>query len=326
MDHNTFPPRKDLTIQFAHVAYAFEKGFAARDTGIRHFQTWTPEDTLKRAHEADVLVISGFWCEEILQHATKLRFIQVLSVGYEQFDLGALRQRGIRLANGTGVNRNAVSEHTMALMLAFTRQLHTARDNQARHHWRGMISEIERREQELGGRTVVVMGLGDIGSRIARLARAFGMKVIGLKRDPDTHVGSADEVRNARDFLDVVPEADFVVLACPLTEETRGIVDEQVLAAMPAHSRLINVARGGCVDEAALIAALERGAIAGAGLDTTAEEPLPAGSPLWDMENVIVTPHTGGETERYEENLFDILIENIGRLERGDFPLLNQRI
>ena len=116
-----------------------------------------------------------------------------------------------------------------------------------------------------------------------------------------------------------------VVLACPLTGETRGLIGAEALAAMPAHSRLINVSRGGCVDEHKLIEALEAGEIAGAGLDTVAEEPLAETSPLWAMENVVITPHTGGETERYEDNLFDILLDNIDRLWRGEFPLRNQR-
>jgi phosphoglycerate dehydrogenase-like enzyme len=325
MTDRPFPDKDTLTIQFAHVAYAFADAFAARSTGIAHFQTTTPEDTLARLPEADVLVISGFWRPELAERATKLRFIQVLSVGYEQFDLDDLRARGIHLANGSGVNKNAVSEHALALMLSFTRQVHLSRDNQHKCHWRGMMGDISRREQELGGKRLVIYGLGDIGARIARLARAFGMHVTGIKRDTSAHDSSADEVREPSAFHDALAQADFVVLACPLTEETRGLIGSRELAVMPAHSRLINVARGGCVDENALIAALERGEIAGAGLDTVAQEPLPDASPLWGMENVLITPHTGGETERYEENLFDILLENIEHLQRGEFPLRNQR-
>lgn len=325
MTASQLPDRQDLTIQFAHVAYAFDETFAARETGISHFQTRSYEDTLARAGDADVLVISGFWRPEILEHATRLKFIQVLSVGYEQFDLDDLRGRGIHLANGAGVNKNAVSEHALSLMLSFTRQLHQARDNQHAKRWRGMVGDISAREQELGGKTVVVYGLGDIGARIARLCKAFGMRVIGIKRDTASHDGSADEVLAPNAFLDILPAADFVVLACPLTPETRGLVGASELAAMPAHARLINMARGGCVDQPALVDALKAGQIAGAGLDTVAEEPLPEASPLWEMENVVITPHTGGETERYEENLFDILMDNVERLWRNDFPLRNQR-
>lgn len=325
MTDRPLPDRSNLTIQFAHSAYAFAETFAKRNTGIDHFQTWTPEDTLDRVDEADVLVISGFWRGEIAARAARLRFIQVLSVGFEQFDLDDLQARGIHMANGSGVNKNAVSEQAMALVLALTRQLHLARDNQHKKHWRGMISDIALREEELGGKTMVIYGLGDIGSRLARLARAFDMHVIGIKRDTSSHDGSAHEVQAPDAFLSVLPQADFVVLACPLTAETRGLIGSETLAAMSPHARLINVARGGCVDEEALIAALKSGQIAGAGLDTTSEEPLPDGSPLWQMENVVLTPHTAGETERYEENLLDVLMENLDRLWRNELPLRNQK-
>lgn len=325
MSDPSFPRKQDLTIQFAHPAYAFADTFGPRSDGISFFQTRTLDEALARVSEADILVISGLWRPEFLERADKLRFVQVLSVGYEQFDLDALRSRGIHMANASGVNRNAVSEQAMALLLAMTRHLPQARDNQHKRHWRGMISDIAAREQEVGGKTLVIYGLGDIGARISRLARAFGMRVIGIKRDVTRHDGSADEVRPPEAFLGTLPEADFVVLACPLTDQTRGLIGPNELAAMPAHARLINVARGGCVDEDALIEALQSGGIAGAGLDTTAEEPLPEDSPLWAMQNVLVTPHSAGETERYEQNLFDILLENIDRLQRGAFPLLNQK-
>ena len=191
MTDRVLPDRDNLTIQFAHVAYAFAETFKGRGSGISHFQTHSYEDTLARVNEADILVISGFWRPELLEHASRLKFIQVLSVGYEQFDLDDLRARGIHLANGAGVNKNAVSEHALSLMLSFTRQLHQARDNQHKKHWRGMLGDIALREQELGGKTLVIYGLGDIGSRIARLARAFGMHVIGIKRDTADHDGTA---------------------------------------------------------------------------------------------------------------------------------------
>lgn len=324
-DSRPFPPQAETKIQFAHSAYALAERFAARKTGIAHFQTWSVEETMERVGEADVLVTSGFWRPETLPRAGKLRFVQVPAVGYEQFDLEQLRARGVHLANGSGVNKNAVSEHAMALILAFARHLHLGRDNQHKHHWRGMLGEISAREEELGGKTLVIYGLGDIGSRLARLARAFDMHVIGIKRDTANHDGSAHEVLAPGQFATALQKADFCVLACPLTVETADLVDAQMLTALPRHARLINVARGGCVDEPALISALQNGEIAGAGLDTTQQEPLPADSPLWDMENVILTPHTAGETQRYEENVIDLLAENLQRLWRDEFPLLNQR-
>ena len=321
-----FPPKSETIIQFAHTAYALAERFALRNTGIDHFQTWTLEDTLDRAGDADVLVVSGLWRPELLERATRLKFIQVPAVGFDNFDLDALAARDIHLANGAGVNKNAVSEHAIALILSFTRQLHAARDNQRKRYWRGMESDISKREEELGGKTLLIYGLGDIGARIARLSGAFGMHVIGIKRDVSNHDGSAHEVHGPETFHNHLPRADFVVLACPLTAETAGLIDARALRAMSPTSRLINVARGGCVDQDALIDALKSGGIAGAGIDTTATEPLPDASPLWQFDNVILTPHTGGETRAYEENVIDILMENLDRLWRGERPLVNERV
>ena len=323
-DPHRLPGDDALVVHFAHVAYRFAERFALRRTGIGHFQTWSRDDTLARIGEAHVLVLSGFWSDEMLGHAANLRFIQACGAGYDQFGLDTLRARGIRLANGSGVNRNAVSDHAMALLLALTRHVHTGRDRQREHAWRGMISDLGRREEELAGKTMVVYGLGAIGSRLARLARAFEMRVVGIKRDSANHDGSADEVRTPDRFLESLAEADAVALTCPLTPQTEHLIDAAALARMKPGAYLINVARGRCVNEPDLVAALERGAIAGAGIDTTWEEPLATDSALWDLENAIITPHTAGETRKYEDNVLDVLIGNIRRLQRGEDVLFNQ--
>ena len=186
-----------------------------------------------------------------------------------------------------------------------------------------MISDLGRREEELAGKTMVIYGLGAIGSRLARLARAFDMKVIGIKRDTANHDGSADEVRSPDRFLASLAEADVVALTCPLTPQTQNLIDAAALERMQPGAYLINVARGHCVNEPDLVTALERGAIAGAGIDTTWEEPLSPDSPLWDLENALITPHTAGETRQYEDNVVDILVENVRRLQRGEGVLVN---
>ncbi len=313
---------QDVTIHFAHPAYRLAERFAARDTGVGHFQTWDRAALKARIGEADVLVISGFWDNALLNHAKRLRFIQVCAAGYDAFDLDALKARGIRLANASGVNVNAVSEHAMALVLAFTRKLAEARDNQKKAFWRGMISEIARREDELPGKTMLIYGLGAIGSRLARLARAFGVRVIGIKRNVTQGNDAVDELHGPGDLLSLLPQSDFLVLTCPLTPETRGLIGAPQFAAMKPSAVLINVARGPCVDEAALIEALRKGRIAGAGIDVTEAEPLDAASPLWRFDNVILTPHTAGETQAYEENVIDILQENLKRLAAGRTDLL----
>jgi phosphoglycerate dehydrogenase-like enzyme len=322
MPDSLLPDRPNLTVAFAHAAYRLADEFASRSLDVRHFEVRGFDALRERAPEMDVLVVSGLWRNELLEAAPKLRFIQSIGAGTDQFPRDLLRQRGIRLASAQGVNERAVSEHAMALILALARQLHLARDNQAKAEWRGMISDRTKREDELQGKTLVIVGLGRIGTRLARLARAFDIRVIGVKRSPQP-VAKVDRLVTPDRLAEVLPEADFVALTSPLTPETEGLIGAAELAAMRPQSYMINVARGRVVDEPALIDALERGVIAGAGLDTFYDEPLPPSSPLWRMPQVLITPHTAGETRRYEENVIDILLDNLGRLWSGKSELTN---
>jgi len=149
------------------------------------------------------------------------------------------------------------------------------------------------------------------------------MRVIGTKRDPGSGGENAHDVFSNGRLGEVLPLADFVALTCPLTPKTEGLINAQTLALMKPSAFLINVARGKVVDESALIAALASGKIAGAGLDCKVEEPLPNGLPLWDVPNVLITPHTAGETRKYEDNVIDLLLENLDRLWRGETELKN---
>jgi phosphoglycerate dehydrogenase-like enzyme len=318
-----FPAKDKLSICFAHVAYRLDERFRAFDPGIASFAVREPETLAARIGEADVLVVSGMWRNSLLEQATRLKYIQAIGAGTDQFPRDELARRGIRLASARGVNYRAVSEHAMALILALARRLPEARDNQAKRHWRGMIGDLAGREDELGGKTLLIVGLGQIGGRLAELARAFEMRVVGLRRNP-AGGGPADAVRAMSDLHAVLPEADFVALTCPLTAETENLIDAAALGLMKPSAYLINAARGRVVDEAALIAALGGGRIAGAGLDVTVEEPLAADSPLWDMAQVLITPHTAGETRRYEDNVIEILQDNLARLWAGNGALRNQ--
>jgi len=303
-----------------------EERYAARDPKVKYFQTWSPEDTMNRIEEADVFVCSGFWDNALLERATKLKYIQSIGAGYDQFPLDELKKRGIRLANASGVNQNAVAEHAMSLILGLNRHIHTGRDNQNNRTWRGMLGDLTKREDELIGKTILIVGMGAIGSRLARFAKAFDMKVVATKRDPSTAEGPADQVVTPGKLGELVPEADFVALTCPLTPETTNIVDAGVLSAMKSTAYLINVARGQCVDEPALAEALKSGSIQGAGIDHFWNEPLEEKSVFWGMSNVIITPHTGGETRLYEERVIDILNDNLGRLWNGETELRNEII
>jgi phosphoglycerate dehydrogenase-like enzyme len=317
-------PAEKTVICFAHVAYQLHERFSALETGIDSFAARDPETLMKRVDEADVLVISGLWQNRLLDQTKRLRFIQSIGAGTDQFPREEFASRGIRLASARGVNARAVAEHAMALMLALSRRLPEARDNQSQRVWRGMIGDLSQREDELGGKTLLVVGLGDIGGRLAHLAKAFDMCVVGLRRHPAFGRGAADAVHAMEELSSLLPDADFVALTCPLTAETENLIDAEALSRMKPTSHLVNIARGRVVDEAALVEALTTHKIAGAGIDVTAEEPLAPSSPLWAMQHVLITPHTAGETRRYEDNVIEILRDNLGRLWRGEEQLRNQ--
>ena len=323
MKNRPLPARDQLTICFAHAAYRMGERFGQRETGLRHFEVRNLVDLQARIGEADVLVVSGLWRDELVRSASRLAFIQSISAGTDQYGLDVLRAAGIRLASAQGANERAVAEHAMALILALARKLPMARDNQAARHWRPMISAIPEREDELGGKTLVIVGMGRIGSRLARLARAFDMRVVAVKRDPTRGGEAADSVVANDRMRDVLPEADFVALTCPLTPETTNLFNADALAAMTPRASLVNVARGAVVDETALVAALEEGRIAAAAIDCVREEPLPASAALWGTKNLLITPHTAGETQRYEDNVIDLLLENLERQWRGEAQLQN---
>lgn len=318
-----WPNERDLTIGFAHAAYQLGAEFAARGRAAVSFEVRTFDELKARAPEADVLVVSGLWRNELIASCPNLRFVQSISAGTDQFDKIAFAEAGIRLASAQGGNERAVAEHAMALILGLTRQIHLARDNQVAKFWRPMIGDRSRREDELGGKTLVIVGLGRIGLRLAALASAFGMRVVGVRRQPRPEP-NVDVVVTPEHLPEVLAEADIVALTCPLTPETEGLIGKAALAKMRPDALLINVARGRVVDEQALLAALAEARIAGAGLDCFHDEPLPADSPFWTLPNVIVTPHSAGETRAYEANVVDILLDNLGRLARGEAGLRNQ--
>ncbi|MFA5522332.1 MAG: D-2-hydroxyacid dehydrogenase [Castellaniella sp.] len=326
MTSRTLPPRDQITLCFAHAAYRMKERFDARNTGMRSVEVRTADDLQAAAGQADVMVVSGMWTNDLIAQAPRLAFVQSISAGVDQYSREQFEAAGIRLASAQGANERAVAEHAMGLMLSLSRQISLARDNQRNRFWRGMISEIARREDELGGKTLVIVGMGRIGSRLAQLARAFDMHVIGVKRDITRGVEAANEAMPQAELGQALARADYVALTCPLTPDTEGLMDAVAFAAMKPSAYLVNVARGRVVDETALMEALHNGTIAGAAIDCTHEEPLPEGSPLWDCPDLIITPHTAGETRRYEDNVIDILLENLERLWKGEAGLRNQII
>ncbi len=319
---SVMPADAGPSICFAHASYRLAEEFTSRGAPYPFREVRTPEQLDDVISEAEILCISGLWRPELLSKAGRLRLIQATSAGVDQFDARALASKGIRLCSARGVNAPSVAQHAMALMLAIVRQLPQARDRQAREAWRGMISDRALREGELDGKTLLIVGYGTIGRRIATLARAFGMEVIAVGRSA---VGAPDDVKIVRpaELPEALPSADMVCLTCSLNESTRGLFDRRMLSHMKPAAWLLNLSRGAVVVEADLIEALRSENIAGAALDCFETEPLPSTSPFWTMQNVIVTPHTGGETNQMERRFIDLLLENIARLDAGR-ELLNE--
>ena len=310
-------------ILVAHEYYAIGTELEKRPAAPPCTQVSTFAELEQAVVQAEVLVVSMLWQNALLARAPNLRLIQSVSSGVEQFDLEQLKERGIRLCNARGANAAVVAEHALALLLSLSRRLYEARDDQNRAHWSGIGMDPRPRLRELTGSSVLIIGMGSIGNRLARLCMALGMQVSSM-RHSDQPLAVPGVTRIARGSLHAgLAQADYVVLTCPLTPQTTGLIDAAAFAAMKSDACLVNVARGRVVDEAALIDALRGGRIAGAAIDTCVEEPLPPQSPLWSLPNLVMTSHVAGETQFYERNMVNILLANIAALETGG-TLVNQ--
>lgn len=254
-----------------------------------------------------------------LGDAPRLRWIQSWSAGVDWLlepDAPVDLPKGLLLTSASGVHPVPIAEHVFALLLAVARGLPVHLRAQHEATW---DPEAAADVFELEGRRMVLLGVGEIGTRIARIAAAFGMFVTAVRHHPEGEdpEGVARTVGTDA-LLDVLPEADVLVVTLPLTDETRGMVGAGALAALPAHAVLINVGRGEVVDEGALVAALQHGRIGAAGLDVFEDEPLPKDSPLWSLDNVIVTPHVAGLTPHYADRALALFLDNLGRYRRGE--------
>jgi phosphoglycerate dehydrogenase-like enzyme len=231
-------------------------------------------------------------------------------------------RRDLVVTNASEVHGGVVAEHAFALLLALAKQLNRARDMQREHHWSldALLAESPVPRTVVGA-TLVLVGLGAIGRRVAAMAKAFGMRVIGVRQDPARGGEHTDRVVGFDEIDEVLAEADFVLLAAPVTESTRNMINRKRLALLKRSAYLINVARGALVDEAALIEALREKSIAGAALDVFVEEPLPQSSELWRLQNAIITPHSAGLNERLWELQYSVLLENLRRFRAGEMLL-----
>lgn len=252
---------------------------------------------------------------DMLDQCVSLRLLYVMSAGVDHLPFEQLHRRGITVCNASGIHGEQMAEHALGVMIAFSRQLGSSIRNQSRRLWK-----IPDGLDELSDKTLCIIGAGRIGRRIAEAASVFGMRVIGLKRKPEPLPGF-ERIYDMSRLHEALSDSDYVILLTPLTPETVNLMGAPEFAAMKKTAVFLNLSRGETVDEDALIAALKRGQIAGAGLDVFRREPLPPESKLWGMENVIVTPHIAGMTRNYVARSINHFIKNLLLFRNGQPPL-----
>jgi phosphoglycerate dehydrogenase-like enzyme len=274
-----------------------------------HEVTLARTPAAEREAVVDAPVVTGVDVDaSLLERAASLRLFAGMYAGYGHLPLDALRDHDVAVTTASGVHAPNVAEHVLASILAFVREFPTAFERQRDGEWRHFQAH------ELAGATVTVVGMGAIGQGVVERLRGFDVETVGVRHSPEKG-GPADEVVGPDALGDALARTDYLVLACPLTDETRGLVDHEAFRTLPPEAVLVNVARGPVVDTDALVAALRSNEIRGAALDVTDPEPLPEGHPLWTLSNVLVTPHNAGHTPRYYERLADIVAENVRRID-----------
>ncbi len=268
--------------------------------------------------EADILFGSPAFSPAILAKSKTLKLVHVGSTGVDGYMIPEFQQSDIILVNSRGVHGTTVADHAVAMLLALSRGFHDAWKDRRHKKWDPQGQSIV----NLPGKTAGLLGLGAIGMEVAARCKAFGMRVIGIRRNPQQSE-AVDLVLPPSGLDQLLSESDFVVCSLPLTKETRHLLTIREFSLMKPSAFFINVGRGAVVKEEDLISALSQGLIKGAGLDVFEEEPLAAESPLWDMPNVIMTPHSAGFDEEHAKNTFDIFLKNLVRFQQG-LPLINQ--
>lgn len=268
--------------------------------------------------KAEVLVTyGGNLTEELLAQAKKLKWIMVLAAGLDKLPLRAIKERGIILTNARGIHKIPIGEFILAFMLQYVKKFPFFHQEKEKHHWSRDV-HIE----ELNGQTLLVVGAGSIGSHIAKLAKAFGMRTLGIKRSM-TEDANFDEIHTLDKLHDVLPEADFVVSVLPSTRETKNVFTKQQFTLMKKSSVFINVGRGDAVNEEDLLQALNERVIAHAYLDVFQEEPLPEDHPFWTCEYITITPHITGVTRPYLERAMEIFVKNLHIYLNGNGRMIN---
>ena len=290
-------------------------------TNVRIVAGLSREAALERAQEADG-IDARFATAEFLAKAPNVRWVQSMSAGVDRY-MGVkalVDDDRIVMTNQKGAYGPAIADHVFAMVLSHARDLRFYADRQREGTWaRG---GNDGKAYALQGRTLLVLGLGGIGSEVALRGHAFGMRVLATRRTEAEKPEYVERVGKPEDTLELLAEADVVVLCVPLTPETENLIDARALAAMKPGAVLVNIARGKVVDTQALLAALDSGRLGGACLDVTEPEPLPKDHPLWLHPRVLITPHVAADAELSGERAFAVLQENLRRFGAGE-PLVN---
>lgn len=296
-------------------------------TPIREFLTAQPDVTfticrtedelMKEIPQAEVLITLPF-TEDMLAAAPKLKWVQCLRAGVDGYPFAAMKKRALYLTNGKGLHRNHMAEYSIAMMILFARNLHVFQRQQGESNWRRNVPQ-----DEIFGKTVGILGFGAIGDTLATRAKAMGMRVLALKRTP-IQTTNVDQWFTPDQTTEFLGQADYLVNLLPNTPATQHALNADSFAAMKDSAVLISIGRGKTVDEQALIQALQTGSIRGLAADVFEIEPLPEESPLWQMENVVLTPHICGESVHYLEKGVEILEKNFARYQDNPKTLINQ--
>ena len=279
------------------------------DHEVAHARTPAEERDLV----ANARVVTGITVDEDrIPAADRLELFACTFAGTDHVPVDALVEHGVAVTNAGGIHAPGIAEATVGNMLVFARRLHAGWRRKSNAEWRHFQSF------EFADSTVAVIGLGSIGQHVVERLRGFDVETIGVRYTPSKG-GPTDEVVGFEPDAvhDALARSDYVVLACPLTDRTRELIGGDELATLPPHAVLVNAARGGIVDTDALVSALRTGGIRGAALDVTDPEPLPADHPLWDLENCLITPHTGGHTPKHWDRLAAVVADNVAALDAG---------
>ena len=297
---------------------------------LEGFKPFDPEQMAPVLENCEVMVTFRV-PRDLPSRAPRLRWVHLMSAGAEHaLDTGIMEQGKVMLTNSSGIHGTTIGEYILASMLAYAHQLHVALRAQSRHQW---VSggHFMRNAQDLRGRTLGIIGYGSIGRETGRVAEAFGMEVLALKRNPGEHADPGWCAPNVGDPEGRIPKrwfgpeqrrelvalSDYIVVTLPLTPHTRHFLGAAEFAVARPGAYVVNVGRGEVIDQNAMIDALKAGRLGGAGLDVVVPEPLDSDSPLWDLENVLLTPHMSGARQGYNDAVFEVFLENLRRLMSG---------